>query len=254
MDQITSLFAGLSLDKDSPVPAYFQIKDYIERLIAERRLRSGDKLPSERDFCDAFPISRMTYRQALTTLKQKGLLVQQQGRGTFVGSPKVGLQPMDVLSFSEALHGQGLAPSARTLKKKLLDPTPPEVAAELGLAANGTALSLVRMRQVDDVPVVVESSWLDAERFGALMHTNLTDRSLYRILEEKFQTRIARRREIVEATAADERLAKMLLVDLNSPVVRITGYNYGEDGRLVEYVISHYRGDRARFIYETKVR
>ena len=111
----------------------------------------------------------------------------------------------------------------------------------------------VRMRLVDEIPVVVESSWLDADRFGALMQINLTDRSLYRILEEKFATRITRRREIVEAAAADERLSKLLQVEPGAPLVRITGYNYGEDGRLVEYVISHYRSDRARFIYETKV-
>ena len=252
MNDESSFYDGLTLDRESPVPAYFQIKSHIERLIEQKKLLPGDRLPSERDFCDRLPVSRMTYRQALTTLKHSGLLVQQQGRGTFVAPHKVGLATMDVLSFSEAISGQGLMPGARTLKKRLLKPAPPEITHELGLDAGTPVVTLTRIRLAEGVPVLLETSWLDASRFGDLMQVDLTDRSLYHILEERFHTSIARRREIIEALAADERLARLLDVEPGSPVIRNTGYNYDDADHVVEYVISYYRADKARFTFETR--
>lgn len=254
MNDDRAFFEGLALDRESPVPAYFQIKNYIERLIEQKKLLPGDRLPSERDFCAALPVSRMTYRQALTTLKHSGHLVQQQGRGTFVAPRKVGLATMDVLSFSEALSGQGLVPGARTLKKRLLKPAPPEILQELGLPADGAVITLARVRLAEGVPVLVETSWLDAARFGTLLKIDLTDRSLYQILEEQFQTSIARRREVIEALAADDRLARLLGVQPGAPLIRNTGYNYDAEDRLVEFVISYYRADKARFTFETRRR
>jgi GntR family transcriptional regulator len=244
-------FQGLKLDKDSPVPAYFQIKNHIEQLIAQKKLQPGDRLPSERDFCEALPVSRMTYRQALTTLKHSGLLVQQQGRGTFVAPQKVGLATMEVLSFSEAMSGQGLIPGARTLKKRVYKPAPAEMADEMGISPDSGVLTLVRIRTLGNVPMLLETSWLDASRFGALMHTDLTDRSLYHILETQFNTVIMRRREIIDALPADDKLGKLLNVEQGSPLIRNIGHNYGGDGRLVEYVVSYYRADKARFSFET---
>jgi GntR family transcriptional regulator len=81
---------------------------------------------------------------------------------------------------------------------------------------------------------------------------DLTDRSLYHILEEQFHTSIARRREVIEALPADERMARLLGVPVGSPLIRNTGYNYDAQDRVVEYVVSYYRADKARFTFETR--
>lgn len=63
---------------------YEQIVEQIEERILNGDLRPGDKLPSERELAEQFGVSRTAVREAVKALTQKGLLVVNVGRGTFV--------------------------------------------------------------------------------------------------------------------------------------------------------------------------
>ena len=61
-----------------------QIVEQIERRILSGELRSGDRLPSERELGEQFHVSRTAVREAMKTLAQKGLVDMRPGRGTMV--------------------------------------------------------------------------------------------------------------------------------------------------------------------------
>jgi GntR family transcriptional repressor for pyruvate dehydrogenase complex len=63
---------------------YEQIVDRIENRILEGELEPGDKLPPEHELAKQFGVSRTAIREAMKALSQKGLIVVQPGRGTFV--------------------------------------------------------------------------------------------------------------------------------------------------------------------------
>lgn len=65
-------------------PAYLQIADDIRSQIVEGALRGNDRLPSEPELMTDYGVSRIVVRQALDVLKTEGLIVKQQGRGSFV--------------------------------------------------------------------------------------------------------------------------------------------------------------------------
>ena len=76
----------------SPPPAkYVVVRDHLLALVAQG-LAPGTPVPSERELCESFGVSRMTVRQAIDTLVVDGVLERQQGRGTFVAPPKLDLQ------------------------------------------------------------------------------------------------------------------------------------------------------------------
>lgn len=58
----------------------------LEKAIEEGRFEIGDKLPSERDLTKKYEISRNVVRQALTILREKGLIVIKPGKGAYVVS------------------------------------------------------------------------------------------------------------------------------------------------------------------------
>lgn len=58
----------------------------LKGLIAEGKLRSGDKLPSERELSEQFEVSRPSVREAIRALESMGLLEARQGEGTYVAS------------------------------------------------------------------------------------------------------------------------------------------------------------------------
>ncbi|HKN46289.1 MAG TPA: GntR family transcriptional regulator, partial [Propionibacteriaceae bacterium] len=71
-----------TIDRDSPVPYYFQLAELLEHEIVEGRWKSGDRLQSEPELCTRFGVSRTTVRQALARLEQQGLIRRHKGQGT----------------------------------------------------------------------------------------------------------------------------------------------------------------------------
>lgn len=59
----------------------------LERLILEGELQPGEKLPPERDLAEHLGVSRVSVRDALRELENRGLVDRRPGRGTIVLSP-----------------------------------------------------------------------------------------------------------------------------------------------------------------------
>lgn len=63
-----------------------QVADQIKHLIKEKKLQSGDRLPSERALSEQLKISRSPIREAIRMLNSLGLLITKRGGGTYVQS------------------------------------------------------------------------------------------------------------------------------------------------------------------------
>jgi DNA-binding FadR family transcriptional regulator len=61
-----------------------KIAEQIEKRILSGELRSGDRLPTERELSEQFQASRTAVREAMKTLAQRGLVDMRPGRGTIV--------------------------------------------------------------------------------------------------------------------------------------------------------------------------
>ena len=86
---MTQLPDGI-IDRESPVPFYFQLSELLEQEIVAGRYEPGVRLPSEPEISRRYGLSRTTIRQALSRLEQEGLIHRRKGQGTFVrgGSPR----------------------------------------------------------------------------------------------------------------------------------------------------------------------
>lgn len=60
------------------------VVEQIEEWIRSGKVTPGEKLPSVRELCEMFDVGRSAVRDALTTLKGRGLVEVRHGEGTFV--------------------------------------------------------------------------------------------------------------------------------------------------------------------------
>lgn len=88
------------------------VVDQVQRLIADGRLESGDRLPKEDELVRSFGVSRTVLREALGRLKANGLVTIHRGRGMFVAGPG------DVAACARLLRN-ALTLSARDLEQFL---------------------------------------------------------------------------------------------------------------------------------------
>ena len=79
------------LDRESFIPLYQQIKNWLLSKIEARQLLKGDAVPSEAHLSEALRVSRATVRQAFYELRLEGYVVREKGRGTFIGLSNSGI-------------------------------------------------------------------------------------------------------------------------------------------------------------------
>jgi DNA-binding FadR family transcriptional regulator len=61
-----------------------QIVQALRGEIAGGRLRPGERLPTEKELCSTYGVSRPVVREAIASLKHDGLVITRQGSGAFV--------------------------------------------------------------------------------------------------------------------------------------------------------------------------
>jgi GntR family transcriptional regulator len=69
---------------DSPTPIYVRVADWIEARIKSGELKSGSRLPPERELAQDTGVAYDTIRRAAVLLRERGLIITVHGRGTYV--------------------------------------------------------------------------------------------------------------------------------------------------------------------------
>lgn len=233
------------IDKQSPMPIYFQLERSLRSQIENNTLKPGDLLPSEREYAEQLDISRMTVRQAITNLVNEGLLTRQKGRGTFVAEQKLEQKLSGLTSFTEDMKARGMNP-ANTLLAFEIVPAETKVAERLHLKQHTPVYEIKRIRLADDVPMALETVYISANLVKGLTEA-ITTSSLYRYIEEDLGLQIGHAVQSMEAAIVNEQERAHLLVQKGAPVLLIERNTFLKDGTPLEYVKSSYRADRYKF-------
>lgn len=240
----------MDINKNSPIPLYYQLAEAIREQIASGELKPGDQLPTERELTETTGISRVTVRQALGYLTREGLLIAHHGKGTFVAEPKLSYEAFHLLGFTEKMMSQGMLTSSRVIEQKVITP-PKSVAARLHLGRSERAIKVVRLRLSQQVPLLLETVYLPHRLCAGLEQENLMGKSMYALLEEQYGLRLQYAHQSLEATVANDYEAEVFGVAAGTPMILLEGVTFSSQEQRVEYFKAVYRGDRFRFEFES---
>jgi len=234
------------LDRNSPIPLYHQLSELILSQILNGQLKAQDAIPTERELVDSHAVSRITVRRAISELEDRGFVQREQGRGTFVRPPQVHRLASRLTSFSEEIAARGMVPGTQLLSFRK-EPAPGRVAHELQLENGASVWMIERLRLADSEAVVVNASYLSLPDHIQLTEEELnSETSLWALLEQKGIPMVEATRTI-EATAAGEREADLLSVEIGSPLLLVEGVVYTQSSRPVEFYQIIGRADRYKY-------
>jgi GntR family transcriptional regulator len=217
-----------------------QLQEILEGLIAG--LEPGAPLPSERLLADRYGVARATVVQAIEGLATRGLVYRVHGSGTFVAEPKF-RQPLTLTSFTEDMRARGMTPGS-VVRRQAVVPASEVVARHLALVPGTPVVHLERVRTADGEPMALERTHLPAARLPGLETADLTDTSLYELLERRWGMRVAAADQWASVVRLAEDEAALLHVAADQPALLFQRVTRDAPGTLVEYVRSLYRGDR----------
>ena len=238
------------INKQSPIPIYHQLENFLKEQIENRTLLPDEMIPSEREYAERYEISRMTVRQALNNLVSEGFLYRQKGKGTFVSKKKIEQDLEWLTGFTEDMLARGMTPSSRLLSFKII-PADIQVSTQLKISEKDSIYEIVRVRLADGIPMALEYTYVPADVVPGLTEEN-SNRSLYEYIETNSSHRISEAYQEIEAAAARESEAELLEVSEGAPVLLMMRTASLDDGTPFEFVKSIYRADRYRFIHKLK--
>ncbi|GAA5044185.1 GntR family transcriptional regulator [Thermocatellispora tengchongensis] len=229
------------IDPDSPVPKYFQLREILLDLIESNELSIGAAIPSERELCQRFGLSRMTVRQAVDHLVSEGRLHRVAGKGTFVARPKIEMT-LRLTSFTDDMRARGLTPGSRDLDRRIVRASA-HLARELGIQPGDEVHFIERLRTADGEPLCIERAHIPVALAPDLSAHDLTDRSLYGLLESRYGLVLDAGELTIDGGVADPGDADLLKLPRGGAALLLQRRSFAA-GVCVELGVSTYRADR----------
>ncbi len=221
----------------------------IENYILEKGLNEHDRLPSERDMCKMWGFNRITLRSGIKQLVLEGKLYSKTGSGIFVAPEKLVRNLQDTAGLYETAEKVGRNIKSTIIEVVLCDTTK-ILGKKMKLPLGHKLLKIVRVRHLDDIPVIIETTYLDAQRFVGLEDYDFTTLSLYKVLKENFSIEITEGTEKISIAYCDEQEAGYLGIEQGSPVIYQSGITIDNTGQILEYFKSITRSEYISFASE----
>ncbi|MEV4755956.1 GntR family transcriptional regulator [Micromonospora sp. NPDC049559] len=230
----------IAVDRNSPVPLYFQVAEQFAAAIQRGDLTPGQRLDSEIQIADQLGLSRPTVRQAIAHLVDRGLIVRRRGVGTEVVRGEV-RRAVELTSLYDDLRRSGQEPTTSVLELRAV-PAGSDVARALDVPEGAPVQHVRRLRFANGEPLAIMQNWLPAD-LVPLSVERLQEQGLYGILRAAGM-RVRGAHQRIGARAATAAEARMLDERRGSPLLTMTRTAYDDGGRYVEHGSHIYRAGR----------
>ncbi|HEM2809075.1 GntR family transcriptional regulator [Streptococcus suis] len=227
-------------------PLYLQLVDELEISIRER-MAPNDRLLSERELTQVYGVSRITVRLALQELEKRGLVYKKHGKGTYVS--EISERAVDLTqaySFTEQMRKIGKVPKTSILSFRCIQASD-YIAQQLQLSHGEVVYEIERLRLADDIPMMLERTYIPVLQFPALTAQRLNEKPLYEIFFEDYGQIIRLAEEEFYASISLDNEASVLGIPNNSPVLHLVRKTFNVKNRIIEFTFSIARADQFRY-------
>lgn len=226
-------------------PLYLQLAELIEKKILSKEYVLGTYIPSERELCESYGVSRMTVRKAISLLEENGLLSKIQGKGTIV-RPTVLETPIDsIQAMGKYIRSFGFTPTNKvfhTAKRR----AGIKYSRIFGIDRNDFIFELFRLRLADGRPFAIEYTYVPSYILPHFEDYNFEFCSLYDLYAMN-HIELSLDNQDLEIVRIDSPQSDLLKLPKNTAVFMLHNTVKDSLGRVVEYTRSYLGKDTTSF-------
>ena len=199
-------------------------------------------LPPENELATEFLVSRNTIREALTILKNEGLIERGRKVGTHVAQRKYDHGLDALLGLKEAFNNLGEV--RNEVRAAMPVAAPPLVAGRLRLKPGEPAVFIERLRYLADLPLSLDLTYLTPEIGSQILCHPLENNDLFALIEQLSGQQLGSASLALEAIPADAHSAAILQVPNGAALLLLERLSCLDDGKPVDLEYIRMRGDR----------
>ncbi len=227
------------IDKNNPIPLYYQIKEHLKQQINEGVFKKGEKLPTELWISQTYQASRVTVRRAIDELVQEGIVERKRGQGVYVSTSSFNRNIQRLTSQFEDLIKSGIS-----TKSQLLSVEETIADAKLSLmleTKKGQKLLRVhRMRYADEKPFSEQIMYINTHYLPNWDPYELEKGSLYHIIEDKYHLKISHANQIITAVMPTNKQMKLFNLKEPEPLMYMQRTTFLESNSPVEHTENYH--------------
>lgn len=231
------------------LPKYLEIKTNLIAQIKTGDFCKSEMLPTEKELCSRYGVSRITIRKTLDELKKEGYVSSRPGFGTKINHHKEDLSAFTLVeSFTSEMKEYGS--KIKTIKASLtIVYADEERANEMRCEIGDKLYNLKRVRGDDKGPIVYSDTWLHLP-FDLPSTQDFLYGSLYQYLIEK-GLYFSRFEECLSAQRSTVAIEEMLRQEKNGIVLKRVRRGYDANKHMIELTDNFYNPER--YSYEVEV-
>jgi len=229
--------------KNEAIPLYYQLETILRKRISSGELARGDRLPSEEALAKEYSLSRITVRQALSSLESDGLIIRKRGKGTFVSKKHTYLESPKFTGFIEDLISMGIRTTSKILDISMVE-GPQNIQEHLELEVGTQLFRIEKIRLVEGSPFSYVLNYLPPDIGQKIKKEDLIVKPLLVVLEDDLGIKATEAVQSIEATIADTHVAPLLRIRVGDPLLKVERTVFDVNHKPVEYVSVLYRADK----------
>lgn len=229
------------IDKSSPIPLYFQVKEDIIKNIKNGVFHEGEALPSELALIDHYDVSRTTIRQAVEQLVNEGYLERKRGKGTFVKkSEKFYWDLAELRSFDEVAQRKNLSTKTELLSIKEIENN--DITNQIFKGDYDYFFQLERLRFIERQPSEIVTTYVPTSIATNLDKFDFSKISLFDILRDTYNIDISYADKKFTAINCSTEDAKLLNLKKSDAIQLVETITFDNSDRPIEYSIARDKG------------
>ena len=239
------------LPKEYHISQCSRITELIECYIIENGMKSRDKLPSEREFCEMWDCNRMTLRAAINSLERAGELLSVHGSGNYVAEERFEMSLMDIEAFLAELQEKGHLPKTKLISvNKILSDE--KLAEALGVEVESPAYEIKRLRYIDEIPVILDTSYISCQACNNIEEYINENGSVYDLYRNKYGIEISNGDVEIDVTEVERQDAEKLNILEKQTIFTLNILTRDKNNRAIEVINALARPDKIKFASRLK--
>lgn len=223
----------VAIDRDSYEPAYAQLVRILLRQVAAGDFRPGDRLPSEAQLCERYNVSPMTVRRVVNILVDRGVVVAEQGRGTFVRPLELATATFNLDRLQRLFRNDGQ--SRVKLSEVRITSASERTARKLDIAVGERIVYVRRLILQGEEPVLLHRQHVIYDPTRPIIEAEMEVTALRGLFSGGASSHLKRGDLTIDATVLRAEEAVLLHSEAGAPAFRLEHLFYDFDDRPVSW-------------------
>ncbi|RJX64954.1 GntR family transcriptional regulator [Vibrio sinensis] len=220
---------------------YKKVLDDLKEKINTGVYDIGNALPTEKQLIEEYNVSRITIRKSVDELVKLNLVEKRRGSGTYVLGKQYSHELKGLAGTTEILEGCNKTVRYKVFQFSMVTDNP-SIRKMLDIPETDALYYIRRVKYVDDMPRIVEDSYMPVSLFPDLNISTL-EKSKFDYVERAKGMVIEGSRQEFTAVEPDEAIMAALDMDKSHPVMNLRSISNLKDGRRFDYTEAWFHPD-----------